>query len=198
MKRRAFIAALGGAAAWPLVARGQQPKKVARIGFLNLAPASAWAEEVASFQAGLRELGYVEGKNVVIEFRWAETVRQLPQLANDLVRMNLDIIVAPASTEVEPVLHATKTIPIVFCQHADPVGLGHVASLAHPGGNVTGVSMVLTEIAAKTLQILKDAVPQAERIAVLWNPTTPSHITVLKEVEVVGERLGGSAARYPC
>jgi putative ABC transport system substrate-binding protein len=103
--------------------------------------------------------------------------------------MNLDIIVAPASTEVEPVLHATKTIPIVFCQHADPVGLGHVASLAHPGGNVTGVSMVLTEIAAKTLQILKDAVPQAERIAVVWNPSTPSHITVLKEVEVVGKRL---------
>jgi putative ABC transport system substrate-binding protein len=95
--------------------------KIARIGFLNLAPASAWAAEVASFQTGLRELGYVEGKNIVIEFRWAETVRQLPQLANDLVSMNLDIIVAPASTEVDPVLHATKTIPIVFCQHADPV-----------------------------------------------------------------------------
>jgi putative ABC transport system substrate-binding protein len=197
MRRRAFIAGLGGAAAWPVVSLAE-PSKLARIGFLNLAPASAWADEVASFWAGLRELGYVEGKNLVIEFRWAETVRQLPELANELVSMNPDIIIAPASTEVDPVRHATKTIPIVFCQHADPVGLGHVASLAHPGGNVTGVSMVLTEIAAKTLQILKDAVPQAERIAVLWNPTTPSHITVLKEVEVVGERLGGSAARYPC
>ena len=119
MRRREFIGALGGAAAWPILALAE-PSKIARIGFLNLAPASAWAEEVASFQTGLRELGYVEGKNVVIEFRWAETVGQLPELANDLVGMNLDIIVAPASTEVEPVLHATKTIPIVFCQHADP------------------------------------------------------------------------------
>jgi putative ABC transport system substrate-binding protein len=189
MRRREFIAGLGGVAAWPMLALAE-PAKLARIGFLNLAPASAWADEVASFRAGLRELGYVEGKNLVIEFRWAETVRQLPELANELVSMKLDVIVAPASTEVEPVRHATETIPIVFCQHADPVGLGHVASLAHPGGNVTGVSMVLTEIAAKTLQILKDTVLRAERIAVLWNPTTPSHITVLKEVEVVGGRLG--------
>jgi putative ABC transport system substrate-binding protein len=196
MRRREFIAALGSAAAWPVVAR-TEPSKIARIGFLNLAPASAWAEEVAAFQTGLRELGYVEGKNVVIEFRWAETVKQLPELANELVGMNLDIIVAPASTEVDPVLHATKTIPIVFCQHADPVGLGHVASLAHPGGNVTGVSMVLTEMAAKTLQILKDAVPHAERIAIVWNPTTPSHITVLKEVEVVGKRLGVQLLTIP-
>jgi putative ABC transport system substrate-binding protein len=190
MKRRAFIAGLGGAAAWPIVAHSQQPAKVARIGFLNLAPASAWADEVEAFKAGLRDLGYGEGKNVVIEFRWADTVDQLAELATELVRMKVDLIVAPASTEVEPVRQATKTIPIVFAQHADPVGLGHVASLAHPGGNITGVSMVLTELAAKGLQILKDALPHAKQIGVLWNPTTPSHTVVVKEVEVTAQNLG--------
>jgi putative tryptophan/tyrosine transport system substrate-binding protein len=190
MKRRAFIAGLGGAAAWPLAARAEQPSKVARIGFLNVAPASAWADDVEAFQVGLHDLGYIEGKNIVIEFRWADTLDQLPELATELVRMNVDVIVAPASTEVEPVRQVTKTIPIVFAQHADPVGLGHVASLAHPGGNITGVSMVLTELAAKALQILKDAVPRAKQIGVLWNPTTPSHKVVLKEVESAGEHLG--------
>jgi putative tryptophan/tyrosine transport system substrate-binding protein len=190
MKRRAFIAGLGGAAAWPLAARAEQPSKVARIGFLNVAPASAWADDVEAFQVGLHDLGYIEGKNIVIEFRWADTLDELPELATELVRMNVDVIVAPASTEVEPVRQVTKTIPIVFAQHADPVGLGHVASLAHPGGNITGVSMVLTELAAKALQILKDAVPRAKQIGVLWNPTTPSHKVVLKEVESAGEHLG--------
>jgi putative tryptophan/tyrosine transport system substrate-binding protein len=174
VKRREFIAAFGGVAAWPLAARAEQPSKVARIGFLNVAPASAWADDVEAFQVGLHDLGYIEGKNIVIEFRWADTLDQLPELATELVRMNVDVIVAPASTEVEPVRQVTKTIPIVFAQHADPVGLGHVASLAHPGGNITGVSMVLTELAAKALQILKDAVPRAKQIGVLWNPTTPS------------------------
>jgi putative tryptophan/tyrosine transport system substrate-binding protein len=190
VKRREFIAAFGGVAAWPLAARAEQPSKVARIGFLNVAPASAWADDVEAFQVGLHDLGYIEGKNIVIEFRWADTLDQLPELATELVRMNVDVIVAPASTEVEPVRQVTKTIPIVFAQHADPVGLGHVASLAHPGGNITGVSMVLTELAAKALQILKDAVPRAKQIGVLWNPTTPSHKVVLKEVESAGERLG--------
>jgi putative ABC transport system substrate-binding protein len=189
MRRRAFIAALGGAAAWPIAAWPQR-RAVARIGFLDLAPASAWANEVEAFRAGLRDLGYVEGKNIVIEFHWADTVDQLPELATELVRMKVDVIIAPASTEVEPVRQATKTIPIVFAQHADPVGLGHVASLARPGGNITGVSMVMTELSAKALQILKDAVPQATRIGVLWNPTTPSHPVVLKEVELAGKSLG--------
>ena len=143
-----------------------------------------------AFRAGLGDLGYVEGKNIVIEFRWADTVDQLPELATELVRMKVDVIIAPASTEVEPVRQATKTIPIVFAQHADPVGLGHVASLARPGGNITGVSMVMTELSAKALQILKEAVPQAKQIGVLWNPTTPSHTVVLKEVEVAGRSLG--------
>jgi len=179
------------------VAREQQPVRAARIGFLNLAPASAWADEVEAFRAGLRDLGYVEGKNVLVEFRWADTVDQLPELATELVRMKVDVIIAPASTEVEPVRQVTKTIPIVFAQHADPVGLGHVASLAHPGGNITGVSMVLTELAAKALQILKDALPHAKQIGVLWNPTTPSHTVVVKEVRVAAQRLGVQLLMLP-
>jgi putative ABC transport system substrate-binding protein len=111
-------------------------------------------------------------------------------LANELVRSNVDIIFAPASRQVEPARQATKTIPIVFAQHADPVGTGHVASLAHPGGNITGVSMVLTELAAKGLEILKQAVPSASRIGILWNPTTPSHVKVVNEIEVAGKTLG--------
>jgi putative tryptophan/tyrosine transport system substrate-binding protein len=189
--RRKFIATLIGTPfAWPLSARGQQPTRVARIGFLGLGRASAWADQVEALRAGLSDLGRVEGKNIIIEYRWAESVDQLPALAAQLVRMNVDIIFAPASTEVEPARQATKTIPIVFAQHADPVGIGHVASLARPGGNITGISMVLSEIAAKALQIFKEALPRATRVAVLWNPTTPSHAQVMKAVEVVAESLG--------
>jgi putative ABC transport system substrate-binding protein len=196
MRRRTFIAGLGSAAAWPHTVLAQR-QTVARIGFLDLAPASAWANEVGAFRAGLSDLGYVEGKNITIEFRWADTVDQLPALAAELVRLNVDVIVAPASTEVEPARQATKTIPIVFAQHADPVGLGDVASLAHPGGNITGVSMVLTELAAMALQIFKDAAPSANQIGVLWNPTTPSHAVVLKEVERAGKSLGVQLLSMP-
>jgi putative ABC transport system substrate-binding protein len=190
MRRRELIIALGGAIMWPLGVRAQGTVKVARIGFLGLAPASAWSGEVNALRAGLRELGYVEDKNIVLEFRWANSVGEMSALASELVRMNVDIIFAPASTQVEPARQATKTIPIIFAQHADPVGTGHVTSLAHPGGNITGVSMVLTELAAKGLEILKQAVPNASRFGILWNPTTPSHIKVINEIEAAGKTLG--------
>ena len=131
MRRRAFIKVIvGTAVAWPLAARAQQPAKVPRIGFLRFGPASANADRVEALRAGLRDLGYVEGKNIVIEFRWAERVDQLLEFAAELVRMNVDAIFAISSTEVEPTRQATKTIPIVFAAHTDPVGVGHVASLA--------------------------------------------------------------------
>jgi ABC-type uncharacterized transport system substrate-binding protein len=144
---------------------------------------------VEAFRAGLRDLGYVEGNNIGIEFRWAAAVDQMPELAAELVRMNVDVILAPASTQVEPARRATKSIPIVFAQHADPIGVGHVQSLAAPGGNITGVSMVLTELAAKALEILKEALPHAERVGVLWNPTTPSHREVVKAIDAAGQSL---------
>jgi putative ABC transport system substrate-binding protein len=139
---------------------------------------------------GLKDSGLIEGKNVVIEFRWAEATDQLPALAAGLVHSHVDVILAPASTEVEPARQATQTISIVFAQHADPVGVGHVESLAHPGGNITGISMVLTELSAKALEIFKDAVPHASHVGVLWNPTTPSHVQVLKTVQLTADRLG--------
>ena len=198
MKRREFITLLGAAAAgWPLASRAQQSTKVARIGFLGLAPASAWVNRLEALRTGLRDLGWVEGKNIVIEFRWAEKVDQLAELTAELVRMNVDVIFALSSTYVEVARHATQTIPIVFATHADPVGLGHVASLARPGGNITGLSMLLTELAAKELEILKEAVPHATRIGVLWNPTTPSHPRALKAVEAAGEKLGVELRAVP-
>jgi putative ABC transport system substrate-binding protein len=135
--RRTFVMLFGGTAvAWPLVAHAQQPAKVARIGYLALGSAAASASWVEALRAGLHDLGYVEGKNIVIEFRWAERVDRLPELAAELVRMNVDLIFASSSTLVEPARQATKTIPIVFSNHADPVGIGHVASLARPGGTL--------------------------------------------------------------
>src|ERR1700743_3657837 len=132
MHRREFILVLGGIALRPLGLRAQGVAKVATIGFLGLAPASSWANEVDALRSGLRELGYVEGKNIVLEFRWANDVDDLPVLANEFVSMGVDILFAPPSTQVDPARQATKIIPIVFAQHADPVGTGHVASLAHP------------------------------------------------------------------
>jgi putative tryptophan/tyrosine transport system substrate-binding protein len=190
MKRRAFITLLGGAVTWPFAARGQQAGKVYRIGYLGSGLPAFWATRVEALRTGLRGLGYVEGKNIVIEFRWAERVDRLPDLVAELVRMNVDVIFAPSSTEVEPARQATKTIPIVFATHADPVGIGHVASLPRPDGNITGLAMLLTDLAAKELEILKEAVPQATRIGVLWNPTTPSHPPAVQAVKDAAEKLG--------
>jgi ABC-type uncharacterized transport system substrate-binding protein len=190
MKRREFISLLAGtAAAWPLAARAQQPANLARIGYLAFGTAFAWSTRVEAMRAGLRDLGYVEGKNIVIEFRWAETIEQLRELAAELVRMNVDVIFATASTEVEAARQTTKSIPIVFATHADPVGIGHVASLSRPGGNITGLTMVLTDLIAKELEILKEVLPHATRVAVLWNPTMASHALALQEVATAREKL---------
>jgi putative ABC transport system substrate-binding protein len=187
LRRRQFITLLGGAAAWPIAARAQQPVNLPRIGFLGLVGEFGGAE---ALRVGLRDLGHVEGANFVIEWRWAEKIDQLPELAAELVRMKVNVIFAPSSTFVEAARRVTMTIPIVFAVHADPVGIGHVASLARPGGNITGLTMLLTDLAPKELEILKEAVPRARRIGVLWNPTTPSHPPALNAIETGGEKLG--------
>jgi len=190
MRRREFITALGVVAAWPLTAQAQKPPKIGKIGFLGLNPASSFTTRIEALWTGLHQLGYVEGKNLLIEYRWADTVDQLPELAAQLVRMKVDLIFAPVSTFVEPARQATKTIPIIFASHADPVGVGHVQSLAHPGGNVTGLSMLHTELAAKELEILHEAIPQSKRIGILWNPTTPSHRPAMQSVQDAAASLG--------
>jgi putative ABC transport system substrate-binding protein len=194
LKRREFIALLGGAAAWPLAVYAQQRARLPHVGFLGLVPEFMPGDGLRS---GLRDLGYIEGSNIVIEWRWAQKVEDLPALAAELVHMPVDVIFAPSSTFVEAARQVTTTIPIVFAVHADPVGLGHVASLARPGGNITGMSMLLTELVAKGLEMMTEALPQAHRIGVLWNPTTPSHARALQSVETAAEKLGLTLQMVP-
>jgi putative tryptophan/tyrosine transport system substrate-binding protein len=170
VKRRQFMTLIGGAAAWPITARGQQPR--ATIGFLSLGTGVGEVRFVSSFRNGLNEAGYVEGRNVTIEFRSAENdPKRLPELAAELVARRVDVIVVPAGTPaVQAAKAATATIPIVFRTGADPVGSGLVPSLNHPGGNLTGVSALAQEVVPKSLRLLNEMKPGAGPIAVLLNP----------------------------
>jgi putative ABC transport system substrate-binding protein len=191
MRRREFITLLGGAAAaWPLVARAQQAGKIYRIGFLWDSP-DAFLDALEAFRQGLRDLGYVEGRNIAIEYRWAEgKPERMRELAEELVRLKVDVIVAPSSIYTEAAKRATSTIPIIFVSHADPLGNRHVASLARPGGNITGLSLMMTETNVKGLELLKEAVPGISRVAVIFDPATPSHGPGLKAVKAAGPTLG--------
>ena len=176
----AFMLVVAGGAA-----QAQQPTKVPRIGYLGSIPFSQFAGRREAFRQGLRELGYVEGKNIVIEWRSAEgKLDRLPELAAELVRLNVDIIVSASPTTTRSIRDATSTIPIVMAQDADPVASGFVASLAQPGGNVTGLSTLLPEISGKRLEILKETVPRLARVAVLGASTTPGTPQSLKETEL--------------
>ena len=188
MRRREFIAATAGAVVWSFEALAQHAARTPIIGFLGLGEAADWDDQIKALRLGLQRFGYVDGRNIRIEFRWASNVAELKELAEQLSRLKVDVIVAPASTQVEPALQVTRTIPIVFAQHADPVGIGHVASLARPGGNVTGVSMVLTEMAVKGMEILAEALPAPQRMGVLWNSTTPTHPRVVAALEEAAPR----------
>ncbi len=182
--------AVGILLAAPLAAEAQQAGKVYRVGFmwdsLGMFPGA-----IEGFRGGLRDLGWVEGQNIVVEYRWSEgRFDRLPDQAGELVRLKVDVIVAPSSIYAEAAKRATSTIPIVFVSHADPIGSGHVASLARPGGNITGLALMMTETNAKGLELLKEAVPGLSRVAVLWDPATPSHKPGLNAVEVMGRALG--------
>jgi putative tryptophan/tyrosine transport system substrate-binding protein len=169
---------------------GQPAGKVYRIGFLWDSPA-AFPDAIEAFRQGLRDLGYVEGRNVVIEYRWAEgKPERIRELAEELVRLKVDVIMAPSSIYTGAAKRATSTIPIVFLSHADPLGSGHIASLGHPGGNVTGVSLMMTETNVKGLELFKEAVAGLSLVAVIWDPATPSHGPGLKAVEAAGPSLG--------
>jgi putative tryptophan/tyrosine transport system substrate-binding protein len=194
MRRREFITLLGSAAlATPVAAQAQRP---ARIGFLGFGTPAATADRVEGLRAGLRDLGYLEGKNIVIDFRWAEAVDRLRELAAGLVRENVDVIFATSSTEVEAARQVTATIPIVFSTHFDPVGAGHVSSLARPGGNITGLTVIQTDSTGKALEMLTQAAPHVKKIGVLWSPTAP-HSPILQAIEVAGVKLGVSLQLTP-
>jgi putative tryptophan/tyrosine transport system substrate-binding protein len=167
VKRREFITLLGGAVAWPLAARAQQPSKIARLGILLFSTPQA-DPQMAAVQRALRDLGYIEGHNLVIEYRYAEgRPDRLPELAADLVRVKPDVIFALGGDVAIAAVKATRTIPIVFASSADPVQLGFVASLARPGGNSTGVSFLLAELASKRLELLKEAAPHIDGAALV-------------------------------
>jgi len=166
-------------------AQAQQPENIPRIGYLEAVSPSISAVRTEAFRQGLRELGYVEGKNIVTEYRYAEGKRdRLPALAAELVRLKVDVIVTAGASATRAAKKATSTIPIVMAQDSDPVGKGIVASLARPGGNITGLSTLAPEISGKQLELLKEIVPKLSRVAVLGTSTRPGNAQTLREVEL--------------
>jgi putative tryptophan/tyrosine transport system substrate-binding protein len=170
-------------------AEAQQTGKVPRVGFL-LGSSPGPDPRVEAFRQGLRDLGYVEGKNIVIEWRFAEGKQdRLPELAAELVHLNVEIIVTDGTAVTRAAKNATKTIPIVMAADGDPIGNGFVASLAHPGGNITGLSNLISDLSGKRLEILKEAFPGISRIGVIWNPENPSSATGFKETQAAAKAL---------
>jgi putative ABC transport system substrate-binding protein len=192
MKRRDFISLLGGVAAWPLSARAQQGERMPVIGFLNAASAGAVENFVASFQKGLSETGYFEGRNVAIEYRFAEgQYDRLPALASELVARRVNIVIAGGGTvAARAAKAASSTIPIVFMGGGDPVEDGLIKSLNHPGGNVTGVNQFASLLIAKRLELLREMAPKIAEIGVLTNPTNPNSKPELKDLQVAATALG--------
>ena len=193
MKRREFIGLVGGAAAWPLTASAQQQGKIVTIGVLAIEP---WSP-IDTFRRALDDLGYIEGKNVRFEYRYAKGDNErLPELANDLVGLNVDVILTWGTDAVLAAKQATTTIPIVMGAIGDPLGIGIVTNLAHPGGNITGCSSRAAELEAKRLQLLKELVPGLSRVAILFNPTNHYMPLALQSARKGAQMLHVSLAVY--
>lgn len=204
MNRRDAVTALLALGVTTRAAHAQPAGKIHRIGFLWDSPA-VFPDAIEAFRQGLRDLGYVEGKGIAIEFRWAEgRPERMRELAEELVRLKVDVIVAPSSIYTEAAKRATSSIPVVFLSHADPLGSGHIASFGRPGGNATGLSLMMTETNVKGLELFKETIPGLSKVAVIWDPATPSHRPGFKAIEAASPSLGlriqsvsvSSAAEY--
>src|SRR6516225_9416917 len=189
LKRREFITLVGGAAAtWPLAARAQQPAMLPTIGFLG--SGTAHGHWVAAFVQRLRELGWIEGRNLTIDYRWAEgSSDRAAELAADFVRLKVDVIVTYANPMVVATKQATSVIPIVFAAAADPLGTGLVAGLARPGGNVTGLSAQNTDLAGKHLELLRDLIPGLRRLAIMANVDNSASVLEMREVQAAARTI---------
>jgi putative ABC transport system substrate-binding protein len=192
MRRREFITLLGGAvAAWPLAARAQQRAKLPTIGFLGAGTSSSHGQWAAAFVQRLHELGWIEGRTIAIEYRWAEgRTERFDEIAAEFVRRKVNVIVTSATAAIVAAKQATSVIPIVFAAAGDPVGTGLVASLARPGGNVTGLSIQQTDLAAKRLELLREVVRDLRRLAILANVGGPAVVLDMREVQAAARTLG--------
>jgi ABC-type uncharacterized transport system substrate-binding protein len=197
MNRRDFIALIGGAAAWPLVARAQQPGPKPTIGYLGATSPSAESRRIAAFMQRLRELGWMEGRNVTIEHRWGEgRSERFAELAAEFVQLKVDVIVTYGTPAVAAAKQATSAIPIVFAVAGDPVGSNLVTSLARPGGNVTGLSLQKVELADKRLELLREVVPGFRRLAVMANIGNPASVQEMREVQATARNLGHEVVTF--
>jgi hypothetical protein len=191
MQRRQFITLIGGAAAWPITVLAQQSAKVPTIGFLGANTSSVQHQWTAAFVQRLRELGWIEGRTIAIEYRWAEgRSERTAELAAELVRLNVDVIVTSGTATVVAVKQATSAIPIVFASVGDPVGTGLIASLARPGGNVTGLSNQTNDLGSKRLELLREVVPDLRRLAIMANAGNPAAVLEMAEVQAAARSLG--------
>jgi putative ABC transport system substrate-binding protein len=199
MKRRELISLLGGAAAvaWPLAARAQQPAKLPTIGFLGPNTPALDSRRVGAFVQRLRELGWMENRTIAIEYRWAEgRVEHLAGIVAELVRLKVNVIVTSGTPPVVAAKQATSVIPIVFAAVGDPIGTGLVASLARPGGNVTGLSIQATDLAGKRLELLREVVPGLRRLAIMANADASPAMLEMVEVQATARALGLEVATH--
>jgi len=197
MRRREFIVGLGSAAAWPRVVRAQQQAKLPTIGFLGSATASTESERVAAFAQRLRELGWIDGRNVAIEYRWSEGRNdRYAEIVAEFVRLKVEVIVTQGTAPALAAMHATSVIPIVFAGSGAPVASGLVASLARPGGNVTGLSNQQADITSKRVQLLREVVPVLRRLAILGNVGNPAIVLEMGDAHEAARRLGLDAATF--
>ena len=191
MRRRNFLCVLGGAAAWPMTARAQQPPRLPTVGYMGSATPATQGQWAAVFAQRLRELGWIEGRTIAVEYRWTEgRTERAAEIAAEFVQRRVDVIVTSGTGIVLAAKQATSVIPIVFAATGDPVGTGLVTSLARPGGNVTGLSNQETDIAAKRLELLREVVPGLRRLAIMFNVDAPVSVLDMREVQAAAGTLG--------